>query len=194
MPSDAVSLDNAILAQKSSRWPLMIDPQTQASRWLRKMLKNRALDAGLYEPGAQGSSNFAGLDYIVINATTPEDDGRDDAGEGGHRRPAGGAQKKFEYAIQNGQTVLYEEVGEHLDPGLDPILAKSVYEQDGLLRINFGSKGEGLFYDDNFRLIITTKLPNPHYLPETCIKLSIINFTVTFPGLEEQLLVDVMKN
>ena len=52
LPSDAVSLDNAILAQKSSRWPLMIDPQTQASRWLRKMLKNRAQDAGLYEPGA----------------------------------------------------------------------------------------------------------------------------------------------
>ena len=52
LPSDAVSLDNAILAQKSARWPLMIDPQTQASRWLRKMLKNRALDAGLYEPGA----------------------------------------------------------------------------------------------------------------------------------------------
>ena len=85
-------------------------------------------------------------------------------------------------------------MGEHLDPGLDPILTKSVYEQDGLLRINFGSKGEGLLYDDNFRLIITTKLPNPHYLPETCIKLSIINFTVTFPGLEEQLLVDVMKS
>ena len=28
LPSDTVSLDNAILAQKSSRWPLMIDPQT----------------------------------------------------------------------------------------------------------------------------------------------------------------------
>lgn len=51
-----------------------------------------------------------------------------------------------------------------------------------------------MLYDDNFRLLITTKLANPHYLPETCIKLGIINFTVTFPGLEEQLLVDVMKN
>lgn len=61
-------------------------------------------------------------------------------------------------------------------------------------KINFGGKAEGLIYDPNFRLLITTKLPNPHYLPETCIKLSVINFTVTFPGLEEQLLVDVMKS
>ena len=51
-----------------------------------------------------------------------------------------------------------------------------------------------MIYDPNFRLLITTKLPNPHFLPETCIKLTIINFTVTFPGLEEQLLVDVMKS
>lgn len=39
---------------------------------------------------------------------------------------------------------------------------------------------------------MTTKLPNPHYLPEICIKLTIINFTVTLEGLEEQMLVDVV--
>ena len=39
---------------------------------------------------------------------------------------------------------------------------------------------------------MTSKLPNPHYLPEVCIKMTIINFTVTFEGLEEQLLVDVV--
>jgi dynein heavy chain len=35
-------------------------------------------------------------------------------------------------------------------------------------------------------------MPNPHYLPEVCIKLTIINFTVTFEGLDEQMLVDVV--
>jgi dynein heavy chain len=39
---------------------------------------------------------------------------------------------------------------------------------------------------------MTTKMPNPHYLPEIFIKLTIINFTVTFMGLEEQLLGDVV--
>jgi len=39
---------------------------------------------------------------------------------------------------------------------------------------------------------MTTKMPNPHYLPEICIKVTLINFTVTFSGLEEQLLGDVV--
>ena len=43
LPSDSVSLDNAILVQKSQRWPLMIDPQTQANKWLKKMLRSREL-------------------------------------------------------------------------------------------------------------------------------------------------------
>ena len=40
---------------------------------------------------------------------------------------------------------------------------------------------------------MTSKMPNPHYLPEICIKVTIINFTVTPEGLEDQLLVDVVK-
>jgi len=42
--------------------------------------------------------------------------------------------------------------------------------------------------------MLTTKIQNPHFLPEICIKLTVINFTVTFAGLEEQMLVDVVKN
>jgi len=37
-------------------------------------------------------------------------------------------------------------------------------------------------------------MPNPAYLPEVFIKVNIINFTVTFEGLEDQLLADVVKN
>jgi dynein heavy chain len=40
---------------------------------------------------------------------------------------------------------------------------------------------------------MTTKMPNPHYLPEVCIKVTLINFTVTMEGLESQLLGDVVK-
>ena len=39
---------------------------------------------------------------------------------------------------------------------------------------------------------MTTKMPNPHYPPEVCIKVTLINFTVTSTGLEEQLLGDVV--
>ena len=34
-------------------------------------------------------------------------------------------------------------------------------------------------YDPNFKLFLTTKLANPHYLPEICITTTLINFTVT---------------
>ena len=38
------------------------------------------------------------------------------------------------------------------------------------------------------RLFITTKLPNPHYPPEVCVKVSLLNFTITSIGLQDQML------
>ena len=40
---------------------------------------------------------------------------------------------------------------------------------------------------------MTTAMGNPHYLPAVCIQVTIINFTVTFEGLQEQLLSSVVK-
>ena len=34
-------------------------------------------------------------------------------------------------------------------------------------------------YDPGFKLYLATSLPNPHYLPEVCIKINLINFSVT---------------
>jgi dynein heavy chain len=40
--------------------------------------------------------------------------------------------------------------------------------------------GEGeLDYDAKFKLYMTSKKPNPHYLPDVSIKVNIVNFTVT---------------
>lgn len=43
-------------------------------------------------------------------------------------------------------------------------------------------------YNTDFRLYITTKLRNPHYLPEIAVKVTLINFMITKTGLEDQIL------
>ena len=48
-------------------------------------------------------------------------------------------------------------------------------------------------YDPRFKLYMTTKLANPHYLPEIFIKVTMINFSVTRFGLIEQLLAEVVS-
>lgn len=47
-------------------------------------------------------------------------------------------------------------------------------------------------YHPNFRLILQTKLANPHYKPEMQAQTTLINFTVTREGLEDQLLANVV--
>lgn len=48
-------------------------------------------------------------------------------------------------------------------------------------------------YNQNFRLILQTKLANPHYKPEMQAQTTLINFTVTRDGLEDQLLAEVVR-
>lgn len=43
-------------------------------------------------------------------------------------------------------------------------------------------------YSSDFKFFITTKLRNPHYLPELATKVLLLNFMITPEGLEDQLL------
>lgn len=40
---------------------------------------------------------------------------------------------------------------------------------------------------------MTTNLRNPHYSPETSVKVTIINFAITQFGLEEQMLAKIVE-
>lgn len=48
-------------------------------------------------------------------------------------------------------------------------------------------------YNPSFRLILHTKLASPHYQPELQAQCTLINFTVTRDGLEDQLLAAVVS-
>ncbi|CAM9113767.1 unnamed protein product, partial [Choristocarpus tenellus] len=43
LPNDSFSIDNGIMLFESNRWPLMIDPQGQANKWVKKMEEENQL-------------------------------------------------------------------------------------------------------------------------------------------------------
>ncbi|CAG0907579.1 unnamed protein product, partial [Darwinula stevensoni] len=43
LPVDVFSVDNAIIVTHARRWPLMIDPQGQANKWIRNLEKDNGL-------------------------------------------------------------------------------------------------------------------------------------------------------
>lgn len=76
--------------------------------------------------------------------------------------------RTLEASIRVGNPVLVEDVGESLDPALEPLLTKAIFKQGGRTLIRLGDSD--VDYDPNFKFYITTKQANPHYLPEVCIK------------------------
>ncbi|KAK0094203.1 hypothetical protein PV326_011565 [Microctonus aethiopoides] len=148
LPTDLFSIDNAIIVSKSRRWPLMIDPENQANKWVKNMEKESAINV----------IRLSQRDYMRI----------------------------LENAIQFGQPVLLENVNEELDAVLEPLLLKQTFKSAGVLCIKLGDSI--IEYNDKFRFYITTKLRNPHYLPEIAVKVTLLNFMITPVGLEDQLL------
>lgn len=148
LPTDNFSVENGIIVKNARRWPLMIDPEGQANKWVKNMEKENNLK--------------------IIQQMDPN------------------YMRIVENALINGYPVLLENVGETIDSGLNSILEKNVIRQKGANLIKFG---DGLVeYNENFRFYITTNLRNPHYLPETAVMVTLMNFMITEQGLRSQLL------
>ena len=98
--------------------------------------------------------------------------------------------RTMELAVQFGRWVLIENVGIELDQALEPIIQQQVTKQGSSMTIVIGDKSYN--YSDKFKLFMTTTIPNPHYPPETFVKVTIINFAITPSGLEEQMLAQIV--
>uniref|UniRef100_H0XMD8 Dynein axonemal heavy chain 17 n=1 Tax=Otolemur garnettii TaxID=30611 RepID=H0XMD8_OTOGA len=94
----------------------------------------------------------------------------------------------IERAISEGDTLLIENIGETVEPVLDPLLGRNTIKKGKYIKI--GDKE--VEYHHNFRLILHTKYFNPHYKPEMQAQCTLINFLVTRDGLEDQLLAAVV--
>ncbi|XP_058415682.1 dynein axonemal heavy chain 9 [Diceros bicornis minor] len=95
----------------------------------------------------------------------------------------------IEHALETGDVVLIENLEESIDPVLGPLLGREVIKKGRFIKI--GDKE--CEYNPKFRLILHTKLANPHYQPELQAQATLINFTVTRDGLEDQLLAAVVS-
>uniref|UniRef100_A0A7S2IQH3 Dynein heavy chain n=1 Tax=Haptolina brevifila TaxID=156173 RepID=A0A7S2IQH3_9EUKA len=87
---------------------------------------------------------------------------------------------------------------------MDPVLARATIAKGRKIVLKLGDKEVDMLCNQDpetgmptggplFRLYLQTKLPNPHYIPEVQAQATLVNFTVTEKGLEEQLLAVVVS-
>ena len=157
LPSNKISVCNGILVQRSSSFPYLIDPQLQASKWIKKMETDG--EAKLNIVKASDNKNLA---------------------------------RTVEASIMNNVPLLIEDADESINPYLDPLLLKQFTVRGNSRFLKMGD-GDEMTVEPDFRLYFATKISNPNFLPELFIRVSIINFTVTEDGLEEQLLAEVVR-
>ncbi|KAM8981229.1 dynein axonemal heavy chain 11 isoform 1-T1 [Sarcophilus harrisii] len=150
LPSDRMSTENAAILTHAERWPLLVDPQQQGIKWIKKKF---------------------GAELRVLRL----------------------GQKGFLNAIENalafGDVTLIENLDETIDPVLDPLLGRNTIKRGKFIRLG----DRECEFHPRFRLLLHTKLANPHYKPELQAQTTLLNFTVTEDGLEAQLLADVVS-
>lgn len=147
LPMDNVSVENALFLTYARRWPLMIDPQTQANKWIRSTYK----------------------DSLEVIKPQQKD-----------------MLKRIEYCIRTGRCVLLENIGEEVSASLNPLLLKQTFYEAGQEMIRVSDAP--IPWNPKFKFFMTTKLPNPHYIPEIMVQVTLLNFFITPQGLEDQLL------
>lgn len=97
----------------------------------------------------------------------------------------------LETSIETGKPCLIENLENTIDAVIQPVYARAIIKKGKSSYIKMGDKELSL--DPAFKLIFQTKLSNPHYPPEIQAECTLINFTVTEKGLEDQLLTLIVK-
>mmetsp|Transcript_4425 Transcript_4425/g.9408 ORF Transcript_4425/g.9408 Transcript_4425/m.9408 type:complete len:4228 (+) Transcript_4425:42-12725(+) len=156
LQSDQVSIENGAIVKRSSRWPLLIDPQLQGIAWIKTM---------------EGGDADRPLQVVRLSNND--------------------IMFKMTRALENGFPVLIENMGEKIDATLMPVVARNTMARGSKKFIKLGDDEVELHKD--FQLYMHTKLSNPHYPPEIQAECTLVNFTVTPSGLEDQLLSLVVR-
>uniref|UniRef100_A0A8C3GF25 Cytoplasmic dynein 2 heavy chain 1 n=1 Tax=Cairina moschata TaxID=8855 RepID=A0A8C3GF25_CAIMO len=147
LPSDDLSIENALVILQSKVCPFLIDPSFRATEWLKTHLKESCL-----EVVNQQDTNFL---------------------------------TSLELAVRFGKTLIIQEM-DGVEPVLYPLLRKDLVVQGPRYAIQIGEKI--IDYNEEFRLFLSTRNPNPFIPPDASSIVTEVNFTTTGSGLRGQLL------
>ncbi|XP_068526326.1 cytoplasmic dynein 2 heavy chain 1 isoform X3 [Anas acuta] len=147
LPSDDLSIENALVILQSKVCPFLIDPSFRATEWLKTHLKESRL-----EVVNQQDTNFL---------------------------------TSLELAVRFGKTLIIQEM-DGVEPVLYPLLRKDLVVQGPRYAIQIGEKI--IDYNEEFRLFLSTRNPNPFIPPDASSIVTEVNFTTTGSGLRGQLL------
>jgi len=136
---DTATVDSAVIMSLSDKWPLMIDPQGQANRWIRNLCGGGG--------GGGGGNSSGGGDFVVVRPSSPSLLKQVEvAGDTVPYSPCKQNPKPLLYtcnsnpyyisaiqttfklcvAVQMGRCLLVEGVGEGLDAGMEGVMSKRV--------------------------------------------------------------------
>lgn len=163
LPADLFSVDNGIIVYSSRRWPLMIDPQGQANKWVKNMERpNKLAVIKLSDPNyvrtlensiqAREQLVFELNDFLGIAFGWPPFLRQVVYGLASCcRLRSHHSHRLYQFTeatsvhvlmsfvsishaqySQFGTPVLLENVGEELDPLLEPLLLKQTFRQTGV--------------------------------------------------------------
>merc|ERR1719502_1201541 len=156
LPADPVSTENGSIVERSTRWPLLIDPQLQGVAWVKAQNSK--------DP--QKMLRVARLGTKQLLPTLKE-------------------------CLVGGLPMLVENMGEQIEASIMPAVQRAKMKRGGRFFLKLGE--DEIEYHDEFRMFLQTKLSNPHYPPEIQAECTLVNFTVTPAGLEDQLLSLVVR-
>eukprot|EP00755_Sulcionema_specki_P032815 Sspe_Gene.20010::Locus_7312_Transcript_1_1_Confidence_1.000_Length_13148::g.20010::m.20010/K10408/DNAH; dynein heavy chain, axonemal len=186
LPRDSVSIQNACICSNVHRTIILIDPQFQGLAWIRKWLTSGD-DESKDSEGEQGSKK----ERRVRMAETSVPSAQQPLGAKPRRpcltcRSGTDMLKTVIKGIQTGSVVIVEHITEEIDPALVAIMKRETLRSDGKEKLILGDRE--VEWNPSFQLILHTKLHNPQYSPEVQAEASLVNFSLTPEGLEDQLL------
>eukprot|EP01028_Stygiella_incarcerata_P008770 TRINITY_DN39309_c0_g2_i1.p1 TRINITY_DN39309_c0_g2~~TRINITY_DN39309_c0_g2_i1.p1 ORF type:complete len:4682 (+),score=1220.36 TRINITY_DN39309_c0_g2_i1:150-14195(+) len=167
LANDELCVENAIILERFNQFPLVIDPDGQALRFIVHR-RERILNGGRREGGSQSRGRVVKTSFLDPNFMNILKD-----------------------AVKFGTTLVVEDV-ENIDPVLNPLLNREVQHTGGRVLVNVGEHEVDL--SPSFRIYMITRDAGFSFPPDLSSRVTFANFTVTPSSLVAQCLHHVLNS